>query len=91
MNFTRLNEIFCKEVVNELEKIHKHRTPVVYVLDTTIVSHCLRATFSYFRMFDVNFHSCISARLSHARLSTMRLCMLMFPPKMCFNMLLLLQ
>ena len=31
MNFTRLNEIFCKEVVNELEKIHKHRH--VFVLE----------------------------------------------------------
>ena len=46
MNFARLNEIFCKQVVSETGKLHAHQHiflmefPVVNVLGTTIVSHC---------------------------------------------------
>ena len=25
MNFARLNEIFCKQVASEIEKLHKHQ------------------------------------------------------------------
>ena len=59
MNFARLKEIFCKQVVSETGKLHIHQQiflmefPVVNVLDTTIFSHCHHHYLQHFHIKNV--------------------------------------
>ena len=55
MNFARLNEIFCKQVVSEIGRLHKHHKHGLY----TRHHHCQPLSTSnifLLRMFDVSFH-----------------------------------